>query len=179
MAIKPTIYKFRIALSDMNLDIYENLTLTVAMHPSENVERMMARVMAYCLNFQEFLSFTKGLSEIDDPDIWVRTLDDQLILWVDIGEPAYDRVKKATRLARAVKVYSFNTKADVWWEQGKTKFSDLHASFYRFDNQSIQNLAGLVERTTEMSVTITGHSAYVTTEKGDCEISWTALKVVD
>lgn len=179
MALKPTIYKFRTSLSDMNRDVYDTFNLTVAMHPSENLERMMARVLAYCLNSQEFLDFTKGLSAIEEPDIWVRTLDDQLMLWIDIGEPAYDRVKKATRLARAVKVYSFNTKADVWWEQGKAKFSDLNASFYRFDNQSIQNLAGLVDRTTEMSVTITGDSAYVTTEKGDCEVFWEALQIIE
>jgi len=179
VALKPTIYKFRTSLSDMNRDVYDTFNLTVAMHPSENLERMMARVLAYCLNSQEFLDFTKGLSAIEEPDIWVRTLDDQLMLWIDIGEPAYDRVKKATRLAREVKVYSFNTKADVWWDQGKAKFSDLNSSFYRFDNKSIQNLAGLVDRTTEMSVTITGDSAYVNTEKGDCEVFWEALHIIE
>ena len=170
MALKPTIYKFKIALSDMNRDVYDSMALTVAMHPSENMERMMARVMAYCWNYQEFLDFTKGLSSIEDPDIWVRTLDDQLMLWIDIGEPAFDRVKKATTLAREVKVYSFNSKAEVWWKLGEAKFSKLNASFYAFDNKQIQNLAGLVDRTTDMSVTISGESAYVTTDKGDCEV---------
>ena len=160
----------------MNRDVYDTFNLTVAMHPSENLERMMARVLAYCLNSQEFLDFTKGLSAIEEPDIWVRTLDDQLMLWIDIGEPAYDRVKKATRVARAVKVYSFNTKADVWWEQNKTKFSGLKASFFQFNNNEIQSLAGLVDRTTDMSVTITGDSAYITTNIGDCEVSWQTLQ---
>lgn len=171
MALKPTIYKFRTSLSDMNRDVYDSMALTVAMHPSENMERMMARVMAYCWNYQEFLDFTKGLSSIDDPDIWVRTLDDQLMLWIDIGEPAFDRVKKATTLARGVKIYSFNSKAEVWWKQGEAKLSKLKASFYYFDNKQIQNLAGLVERTTDMSVTISGESAYITTDKGDCEVT--------
>lgn len=161
MALKPTIYKFKISLSDMNRDVYDSMALTVAMHPSENVERMMARVMAYCWNYQEFLDFTKGLSSIEDPDIWVRTLDDQLMLWIDIGEPAFDRVKKATTLAREVKVYSFNSKAEVW-KQGEAKFTKLKASFYSFDNKQIQNLAGLVERTTDMSVTISDESEKTT-----------------
>lgn len=170
MALKPTIYKFRIALSDMNREVYDSLSLTVAMHPSENLERMMARVMAYCWNAQEFIAFTKGLSSIEDPDIWVKTLDDQLMLWIDIGEPAFDRIKKATTLARQVKVYSFNTKAPVWWEQGKIKMRDLNAEFYCFDYQEIKLLAGLVERTTEMSVTISGDSAFVATDKASCEV---------
>ncbi len=160
----------------MNRDVYDNFNLTVAMHPSENLERMMARVLAYCLNSQEFLDFTKGLSAIEEPDIWVRTLDDQLMLWIDIGEPAFDRLKKASHLARSVKVYSFNSKADVWWAQSKEKLNALkNSEFYRFDNNQIQDLAGLVGRTTDMSVTITGDSAFVTTEKGDCEVSWITL----
>jgi uncharacterized protein YaeQ len=176
VALKPTIYKFRTSLSDMNRDVYDNFNLTVAMHPSENLERMMARVLAYCLNSQEFLDFTKGLSAIEEPDIWVRTLDDQLMLWIDIGEPAFDRLKKASHLARSVKVYSFNSKADVWWAQSKEKLNALkNSEFYRFDNNQIQDLAGLVGRTTDMSVTITGDSAFVTTEKGDCEVSWITL----
>ena len=78
----------------------------------------MVRVMAYCMNAQEQLVFTKGLCAVDEPNIWVRTLDYQLALWIDVGEPAVDRIKKATRLSTAVKVYSFNSKSDVWWNQG-------------------------------------------------------------
>ncbi len=176
MALKPTIYKFRIALSDMNRELYDTLNLTVALHPSENQERMMARVLAYCLNAQEFLEFTKGLSAIEEPDIWVRTLDDQLMLWIDIGEPAVERVKKATRLARAVKVYSFNSKSDVWWQQSQNKLNELSAEIIQFDSEAIQKLAGLVTRTMDMSVTVTGESAYIAAETGECEVSWQTLK---
>lgn len=93
MALKPTIYKHRISLSDLNRDYYDTLNLTVALHPSETIERMMVRVLAYCINAQEHLTFTKGLSEIEEPDIWLRSLDDQIRLWVDVGEPSADRIK--------------------------------------------------------------------------------------
>lgn len=69
MALKPTIYKFRIALTDMNRDHYDTLNLTVALHPSETEERMMARVLAYCLNAHPQLQFTKGISTANEPDI--------------------------------------------------------------------------------------------------------------
>ncbi|MCW8853436.1 MAG: YaeQ family protein [Gammaproteobacteria bacterium] len=176
MALKPTIYKFRISLSDLNRDYYDTLSLTIAQHPSENLERMMIRVMAYCINAQEYLAFTKGLSEVDEPDIWVRTLDDQIALWIDVGEPAVDRIKKSTRLAAKVKVYSFNSKSDIWWEQGRSRFSQLKASFYQFQWQDIQSLAALVQRTMDCSVTITGNSAYVATESGECDLSWQVLQ---
>lgn len=176
MALKPTIYKLKIALSDINRNYYDTLNLTIAQHPSETVERMMVRVLAFCINAEEQLTFTKGLSSIEEPDIWARTLDDQLSLWIDVGEPAVDRIKKATRLASTVKVYSFNSKSDVWWDQGQTKFNELKASFFRFPWQSIQSLATLVQRTMDCSVTITGNSAYIATESGECEVSWETLQ---
>ena len=101
VALKPTIYKFKIMLSDLDRNFFEPLNLTIAQHPSETLERMMVRVLAYCINAEERLEFTKGLSEPDQPDIWLRSLDDQLELWIDVGEPAAERIKKATRVARA------------------------------------------------------------------------------
>lgn len=177
MALKPKIYKLRIALSDIDRDYYDTLGLTIAQHPSETLERMMVRVLAFCINAQEQLAFTKGLCAVDEPDIWVRTLDDQLALWIDVGEPAVDRIKKATRLSPAVKVYSFNSKSNVWWNQGRAKFNELTVSVFQFQWESIQALAALVQRTMDLSITITGDSAYVAAEAGECEVSWVPLQV--
>ncbi len=176
MALKPTIFKFRISLSDLNRDYYDTLNLTVAQHPSETTERMMVRVLAYCINAQEFLAFTKGLSAVEDPDIWAKTYDDQISLWIDIGEPTTDRVKKACHQAQAVKIYSFNTKSDVWWSQDKHKFSQFNADYYNFQWNDILTLAKLVERTMDFSVTITENSAYIATQLGECEVPWQMLK---
>jgi len=176
VALKPTIYKFRISLSDINRNYYDTLNLTLAQHPSETTERMMVRVLVYCINAEENLSFTKGLSAIDEPDLWIRTLDEQTALWIDVGEPAVERVKKASRVAQQVKVYSFNSKSDVWWEQGESKFRQLNASYYRFDWESVKSLAALLTRTMDISVTITGDSAYVASASGECEIAWETLR---
>ncbi|MCK4864000.1 MAG: YaeQ family protein [Gammaproteobacteria bacterium] len=176
MAIKPTIYKFRISLSDLNRDYYDTLNLTLAQHPSETIERMMVRVLAYCINAQEHLTFTKGLSDIDEPDLWVRTYDEQTTLWIEVGEPNVDRIKKATRLADEVKVYSFNSKSDVWWSQSQNKISQLKASVFKFEWESIKALAALVQRTMDVSVSITGDSAYIAAEQGECEVAWITLQ---
>ncbi len=176
MAIKPTIYKFRIALTDMNRDYYDSVNLTIAKHPSENEQRMMARVLAYCLNAQPDLAMTKGLSTIEEPDIWLKTLDDQIKLWIDIGEPDPERVKKSTRLAEKVAVYSFNTKSSVWWTQNASKLNLLEASVFQFDYSEIEAVAKLVERTMDMSVMLTGNSAYVSIGDNNCEVTWQTLK---
>lgn len=176
MATKPTIYKLRIALSDLERNYYDSLNLTVALHPSETPERMMARVIAYCINAQEGLNFAKGLSDVDEPDMWVRTMDEQTTLWIDVGEPSHERVKKASRQARQVRVYSFNSKSDVWWDQGKSKFSRLDADIFRINHTDIERLTELLTRTMDLSVTITGQSAYVASDNGEVEVNWEILQ---
>lgn len=177
MALKPTIYKFKIALTDLNRDYYDTLNLTIAQHPSETLERMMIRMLVFCINAQENLSFTKGLSTAEEPDIWAHTLDNQLALWIDVGEPAVDRIKKASRIASAVKVYSFNSKSDVWWKQEHEKFNELKASVFQFQWKNVQSFAMLVQRTMDLSVTITEDSAYIAAELGECEVAWVPLQV--
>ncbi len=176
MALKPTIYKIKISLSNIDQNHYDNFDLTIAQHPSETRERMMARVLAFCMNARENLAFTKGLSAVEEPDIWAKTLDDRLTLWIDIGEPAFDRIKKATRLSPVVKVYSFNLKSDSWWAKEGSKFMDLKVCVFKFDWKNIQELATLVERTMDFSITISDNIAYISGKKGECEVSCVPLQ---
>ena len=171
MAIKPTIYKLRIAISDFNRDYYDSVNVTVALHPSETLERMMVRIVAYCINAQENITFTQGLSNIEEPDIWVRTLDDLITLWIEVGEPAPDRIKKSSRNAPEVKVYSFNSKSDTWWKQSQAKMSQFNnVQFYQFNWQQIQMLATCVTRTMDWSLSISGDTVYIATESQECEL---------
>jgi uncharacterized protein YaeQ len=177
VALKPTIFKFKITIADTDRNYYNTLNLTIAQHPSEKLERMMARVLAFCINAQEYLVFTKGLCAVEEPDIWARTLDDQISLWIDVGEPTVDRIRKATRLSPTVKVYSFNSKSDTWWTQGRVKFNELPVSVFQFQWRSIQALAALVKRTMDLSVTIAGDTAYIATDSEECEVLCSALQV--
>jgi len=176
VALKPVIYKLNLNLSDLNRNLYTNFNLTIAQHPSESLERMTARMMAFALNASEELSFTKGLSEIEEPDIWAKSLDDQIMQWIEVGEPAVDRVKKATRLAKTVKIYSFNSKSDVWWQQSESKFARLEADYFRFNNEQIVSLTEHIERTMQWYVTVTDNSLSINTAKGEAELDWEVLK---
>jgi len=178
VALKPTVYKFNIAVSDLNRNYYDSLNVTVAQHPSETVERMMVRVLAFCLNAQEHLEFGRGLSTADEPDLWARSLDDRILLWVDVGEPAVERIKKASRIASAVKVYSFNakSKSDAWWQKEQDRFQKLDVSVDQFQWPGVQALAQLVQRTMDFSVMISGESVYVSTGRGECEVPWLTLQ---
>ena len=176
MALKPTIFKMNINVSNLDQDVYETIPLTIAQHPSETTERMVTRILAFVLNNQEFLSFTKGLSEADDPDIWAKNYSDEFLLWVDVGEPGFERIKKACRQAKSVKVYTFNTKSNVWWKQSLKDFSKINAQVYQFDFEQIQSFASLVERTMDFSITLTDNVFYIAADKGSCEVNLTTLK---
>jgi uncharacterized protein YaeQ len=180
MALKPTIYKFNIALADLNHQHYPTLNLTIGQHPSETTERMLVRLLAFCIHSyndtDELMSFTKGLSATDEPDIWHKSLDDQLNLWIDIGEPSFERMKKACRLAKETFVYSFNSKSAVWWKQNQEQFSNLPIKVFSFDWSQIQMLAQQIERTMSWSITISDESLFISTKEEQIETQWSQLQ---
>ena len=130
MALKATVFKAILNIADMDRHYYADHHLTIARHPSENDERMMARLLAFALNASDSLEFTKGLSTDDEPDLWQRNPDDTLEHWIELGMPDEKRLRKACGLARHVTLYTYGARApQVWWESMKnkvTRFSNLH-----------------------------------------------------
>lgn len=181
MALKPTIYKFKLSISDLNHDYFDTLNLTVALHPSETKERMMVRVLVFCLHAyqdqENLMSFTKGLSAIEEPDIWLRGLDDQIHLWIDVGEPSFERIKKSCRLAKQTYVYSFNSKSKAWWKQSQAQFDALPVVVLSFDWQEVQMLSEMLTRNMDLSVTLSDESAFVAAEHQQAELNWQTLQL--
>jgi uncharacterized protein YaeQ len=135
MAQKATIYKIELSVSDMDRHYYETHKLTVAKHPSETDERLMVRLLAFALNAHEHLELTKGLSTDDEPDIWQKSLSDELELWVALGLPSEKVVRQSCGKADKVIIYCYSGRpAEVWWEKIKN-------STTRFDNLQVINLA--------------------------------------
>ncbi|GAB1256617.1 YaeQ family protein [Aurantivibrio plasticivorans] len=175
MALKPTIYKTHIDLSDMDREVYNSFNLTLAQHPSETIERMMVRVIAYCLNAHDGLQFTKGLSTPDEPDIWLKANDGLMTLWIDVGEPLPERIKKATRVATSVKIYTFNSKSDVWWNQNKKDFSALDVDVWQLQWGEVKKLAEMVERTMDFAVTVTERTIYISSKNHQVSLALVKL----
>jgi uncharacterized protein YaeQ len=106
MAMTATIYNFSIELADMDRGVYETLDIKAAQHPSETDEALLARVLAYCLEFGEGIGFSQGISTPDDPAVFVRDLTGTLRTWIDIGAPDASRAHKASKSADRVVVYT-------------------------------------------------------------------------
>src|SRR5690242_18259904 len=105
MALKATIFKADLNIADMDRDYYGDHALTIARHPSETDERMMVRVFAFARHAHERLQFTKGLSADDEPDLWQKSLSDEIELWIDVGQPDEKRVRKACNRSQRVALY--------------------------------------------------------------------------
>jgi uncharacterized protein YaeQ len=104
VALTATIYHFEIDLSDVDRSVYQLLDLRLAQHPSESMRFMLARAIAYCLFYDEGISFSKGLSTTDEPALWVKDLQGNVTLWIDVGSPSAERLHKASKAAPRVVV---------------------------------------------------------------------------
>ncbi|TRZ92261.1 MAG: YaeQ family protein [Rhodocyclaceae bacterium] len=156
MALKSTIFRIELQIADLDRNYYQNHTLTVARHPSETDERMMARVLAFALYADEALTFGKGLSSEDEPDLWRKDLTGAIDLWIEVGLPEEKRIRRACGRARQVVVLTYGGRiADMWWQQNK-------AALQRQDNLVVVNisaeeskaLAALTERGMQLQCTL-------------------------
>ena len=121
MALKSTIFKAEVHVTDIDRNYYGTHTLTIARHPSETDERMMVRVLAFILCASENLIFGKGLSSDDEPDLWAKDLTDAIELWIDVGLPDEKRVRRACGRANRVVVLTYGGRvADMWWQTNQS-----------------------------------------------------------
>jgi len=59
MALGATIYKIELHVADNDRHYYGSHSLTIARHPSETAERMMARLIAFSMHAHEDLVFNQ------------------------------------------------------------------------------------------------------------------------
>ena len=144
MATKATIYKALLNIANMDSHYYAEHNLTMAKHPSETDLRLMVRLIAFILNADEDLEFTKGISQDDEPDLWKKSLGGDIELWIDLGQPDEKRIKKACGRSEKVIIYTYQEgMATSWWRQietSLTRFSNLQVIHLEM-NGDIEHLA--------------------------------------
>jgi uncharacterized protein YaeQ len=179
MALKPTIYKSRIALSDSDRNCFEDIAVTLALHPSENLERLTARLLAFCLSWNPALDFTKGLSSTDEPDIWQHSATGEIEHWIEVGQPDPTRLKKACGRAQKVSVYAFGSSAPTWWNSNEADISALpRLSVWLFPWEEIEAASRVFNgRTSNLSISIVGSIIYLDDGKDSFQIEPTSLSI--
>ena len=164
MALKSTIFKAALAVADIDHGYYADHALTLARHPSETDERMMIRLVALALNAYKLqdvcqgdgtLAFGAGLSNVDEPDVWLRDFTGETKLWIEVGQPEDKPIIKACGKSDEVIVYCFNHAAEIWWRGIENKLTrPQNLSVYRVPTEASQALAALAQRSKQLQATI-------------------------
>ncbi|ANN77627.1 YaeQ family protein [Bordetella flabilis] len=173
MALRATIYKADLNVADNDRRYYGSHAVTVARHPSETDERMMVRMLAYALNADDALSFTKGLSDTDEPDLWRKDLTGAIELWIEVGQPDERRILKACGRAEQVLIYCYGGHASqIWWNGIRDKLSRArNLRVVNLPAAATQALGLLAERTMALDINVQDREVYVTAEAGSVTLA--------
>ena len=156
MALKSTIFKAELRVSDLDRNHFAMHSLTIARHPSETDQRMMVRLLAFALNADEGLDFGRGLSSEDEPDLVKRDLTGAIDLWIDVGLPDERAIRKAAGRARQVKVYAYGGRsAALWWAQTESALARLrNVTVVEIPDSVAASLTSLAQRNMRFDCTI-------------------------
>ena len=173
MALRATIHKADLHVADSDRHYYGSHSLTIAKHPSETDERMMIRIIAFALQAHEDLVFTKGLSDTDEPDLWIKDLTDAIQLWVEIGQPDERRILKACGRAEQVVVYCYGGQTSkIWWDGIVYKVNRAcNLQVISIPAEQAHALEKLVERSMVIHVNIQDGEAYVSSDMGQVTVT--------
>jgi uncharacterized protein YaeQ len=162
MALGATLYNFDVDLSDTDRHVYESLSLRAARHPSESAEYLAARVLAYLLEFEPGIEFSRGVSDPDEPAIAVRDLTGAIRTWIDIGTPDAARLHKASKSARRVVVYTHKAPAQFLKQLSGERIHRADAlELYAIDRALVSALVARLERRMTFSLSVAGRELYV------------------
>ena len=180
MAIKSTIFKANVQVADIDHAYYADHALTLARHPSETDERMMIRLAALALNAHQLhdvcngdgtLAFGAGLSDPDEPDVWLRDFTGQTRLWIEVGQPEDKPLVKACGKADEVVLYCFSHAAEIWWRGIENKISrPRNLSVYRIQSAASQALQSLAQRSMQLQATVQEGALMLADDKNTVEI---------
>jgi len=177
MALGATLYKLQLAVSDIDRNHYADHALTLAQHPSETVDRLLTRILAFLFDADEKLLMTRGLSSADEPDLWQHSDDGQIEHWIELGLPDAQRVKKASHRAQRVTVYCYGErKSDVWWQQNQNAFAAFdNLAVVLIGADAIAALQPLLDRHMKWQATVQDNTAWVGDTNGNTTVTVTPV----
>ena len=170
MALTATIYNFDIQLADVDRGVYEALSFRAAQQPSETEEYLLSRVLAYCLEYAEGITFSKGIAEPDVPALAVRDLTGALKVWIDVGAPDAARLHKASKAAPRVAIYTHRDAARMATQlSGERIHRSAELELYGLDRALIDGLVSRLDRRNKWELSVTDHHMYVAVDGATVE----------
>jgi uncharacterized protein YaeQ len=162
VALSATVYNFDVELADADRNRYESLSLRLARHPSEAEEYLVTRLLAYLLEYDEGIEFSRGVSDPDQPAISIRDLTGRITTWIDIGTPDAARLHKAAKSGARVVVYTHkNPEQFLKQLSGEKIHRPDELELYAMDRGLVAALASRLERRVAFSVSIAERELFI------------------
>jgi uncharacterized protein YaeQ len=162
VALTATIYNLAIELADIDRGVYETIDLRVARQPSETAEYMLMRILAYCLEYTAGIEMSQGVAAGDEPAVSVRDLTGRMTAWIEVGMPDADRLHRGMKLAGRAAVYTHRELRQLLGQlDGRKIHRASEIPIYSFDRGFVDELTPLIDRRTELSLSITERQMYV------------------
>ncbi|MFT3926814.1 MAG: YaeQ family protein [Myxococcales bacterium] len=180
MALTATVLRLKVQLADSDRGIYEALDLRLAQHPSETPQYLVTRALAYCLSFEEGIEFCKGgLSQTDEPAIYIKTPDGRTTAWIEVGAPSGERLHKASKACPQVVIYCHHDPELVLREARRVAIHRAESIVLLHPEPAlITALSAKVSRNMQWELTRSGGQLYVTTDGETLEGSLQQLSLV-
>lgn len=181
MALKSTVHKVELKIADIDRQVYRDAALTLALHPSETEERMLVRLLAWALHAPAdddggALQFGRGLSDVDEPDLWQHDLGGRLLQWIEVGQPDDRRLARACGRADRVVVLAYAPAGPIWWQGIAGKVQRLaNLSVWRLPAEQSRALAALARRAMSWQVTVQDGHVWVADGERAVELTPIAL----
>ena len=156
MALKATVHKVELSVSDMDRGYYASHSLTLARHPSETSERMMVRLLAFAMFADEALAFGRGLSAEDEPALWKKDLTGNIEQWIDVGLPDERELRKACGRARRVVLLAYGGRGvGIWWNANQGALERLtNLDILDIPVEASTAMAALADRNMQINATL-------------------------
>ena len=181
MALKSSVFKFKLNVSDLERGVYEDFALSLARHPSETDARMMLRLVAFARHAHELLSFGRGISTDDEPDLWQKDLTGHIELWIDLGTPDPERIRKACNRANEVALYGYGERSlAVWWRKHQDtleRFKNL--SVFAISDEHYDALGGFAKTGTDLQCTLSGNELWLNSADHSLAINFGTLRAAE
>ena len=162
MALTATIYSLDTELADIDRGVYEKFGVRIARQPSETLEYMLTRFLAYCLEYTEGIELTEGVAAGDEPAVLVRDLTGRITAWIEVGMPDAQRLHRGIKLAGRAAVYTHRNVTQVLAElNGKKVHLAKEIPVYEFGRGFVEAVAATVQRRADMAISITERQLYL------------------
>jgi uncharacterized protein YaeQ len=161
--------EYRLTFSNADRGVSQERPLVLSRHPSESLEHLTLRVLAWVLLYEEGLEFGPGVCLGDAPDLVVHDLTGQVTSWIACGDVSLKlarQILQHNRYAAVHVVFGGRARRDAFMDEvasarGQPPRGWDRLTLWTLDQALVAGLAADESLRQRWSVTVVGDHMYV------------------